>query len=162
MSEHIIAIASYGYIVHFDGNQWRVLEEGLAGTRSAAAACALSNGDILIARYPGGGIDRFVDYVSTVEVDLSDEQSPVRISGFWRYSDTDIYAVAYQWRPGAMAEPYSDPTVAWLIYHYDGTGWSKQGIGDLQVVLNAVWGSPTGRIWLVGGGGTIVYREPVI
>ncbi len=153
-----IVVADFGGLIHYDGNQWTVLESQLLPFCWADAAWALSNGDFLVAESVCG-IYRYRDGSATIDLETS-RPSPDMVSfgGFWGFSDTDIFAVGYEYRQGNM---WNETTVvASRIWHYDGQSWSEEDLDDLAVELSAIWGSPSGAVWVVGGEGTILRLRP--
>lgn len=150
-----IIVADFGGIVRYDGTQWIVMESGLASSCTADAAWALSSGDFLIGK-SFCGIYRYHGDSSALELDVEDLEASVIFGGFWGFSDLDVFAVGYRWLAGTTGG-HPAHALASYIWRYDGQSWSAQDLGDLAVPLNAVWGSASGEVWVVGDEGTILH-----
>jgi hypothetical protein len=135
-----IIVADNGGLFRYDGQQWIVEKSELSAPCYPTAAWALSNGDYLVGK-THCGIYRYHNDSATNDLDVS-EQS-VWFEDFWGFSDTDIFAVGS------------------YIWHYDGQSWSKEGLDyDATPLLSAIWGSPSGVVWVVGDKGTILRLRP--
>jgi hypothetical protein len=156
-----IVVADFGGIVLYDGTQWSVIESGLASTCTADAAWVLDGGGFLIGK-SFCGIRAYGNVAGIPELDVEDFSPPVIFGGFWGTSDRDIYAIGFQWQAGRIRRGimYEAHAVASHIWHYDGQSWSQEDLGDLAVSLSAIWGSPSGQVWVVGDEGTILRRRP--
>ena len=132
----------YGAVLHWDGLQWQlrdtVANVGLAGIWGANANDVYAVGGWGTVRHLHGGS-------WTTELELKPDQWDVEFRDVWGSSASDVYAVGRSGIGGAS------------IWHKMGATWAMADSLEGVPPLDGAWGTASGNVFLVGGGGTILH-----
>jgi hypothetical protein len=166
--------ASYGMIYHYDGTGWEVYYDSFAEDEkfweaydegedydplifgsygiwgsSADTIYVAGNGT----DYVDVDADEFLEYAAVYKYNpnLDKKWEPVLrnddiryFAGIWGSSATDIYAVGNE---------------SSVMYHYDGSAWSKVGGLPGGISFTGIWGSGPADIYAVGTGSNIYHYD---
>jgi hypothetical protein len=148
-------VAAFGDVARFDGEEWGVIAAGLEATHTAQAVWGSAPDDVFVA-----GSNSVIRHWDGAEWSRSvrfnvDDGLEVEIRGIWGESPYRVFAAGHLLGPDEE-DPEMTVVVSSRVYSFDGSGWDKHALGNLDVALNAVWGSGDGDVWAVGDEGTIL------
>lgn len=138
----VFAVGDYGTILHTSnsGTAWTAQTSGTS--YSLNAVWGISSDNV----YAVGDHGTVLHYNGTAWSGQSLGAS-ITLNGIWGTSPCSIYAVG---ESGGAA----------VIYHYDGSSWTRQDDGSSDYTLNAVHGASIRDIFTVGENGYIVSFDP--
>jgi hypothetical protein len=133
-----IYAAGYAGVAHYDGAAWIRIE---CGTSSHLRAVSGVPGGDVFAVGEDGTVARGRDGAWSAQT-IGDVRT---VRSLWGRAANDIYAVCESARGD-------------VILHYDGQGWQLQHL-EAARRLNAIWGAPTGPIFVVGAPALILRND---
>lgn len=171
----IFAVSWDGTIVHFDGSHWSSMGKPAAvdlhGLWGTSGTDVYTVGQQVALQYDGaawndistgvsrnieglwgaagnevyaGGVDGNVFRYNGTQWTRIAFELPMFIDAAWGSSATDIYFAG------------ADSLGNAAILHYDGTRWWTLYHSRIPETILALWGAPTGELYAVGTGGTIL------
>lgn len=123
-----------GFILHYDGNTWIKVEEGLINVPVDIWGSSSSN-VFMVEAYWDNALNHIVStilhYDGNTWSEMESDITP--LNGIWGSSSSDVFAVGDEG----------------IILHYDGSAWSEME-GSLSGDLMDVWGSSSSDVFTVG------------
>jgi uncharacterized protein YjdB len=123
--------------LHYDGTAWNDISTGVS--RNIEGLWGSSGNDIY-----AGGVDGNVFHYNGAQWTRIAFDVPMFIDAAWGTSPNDIYFAG------------ADSIGNAAVLHYDGTHWWTLFHSRIHETLLALWGAPTGELFAVGTGGTVL------
>jgi hypothetical protein len=136
-----------GEIVHFDGNEWSLMETGLDESGLEIRSVWGSSGSSVLTvggSYDAGWMWRIFNYDGTTWAAFSPASHQVVLNDVSGSSGQDVFAV------GEFIERSNDYPPMAVTYHYDGTAWTGQEWGPENTGLRGVWSASATAVFAVG------------
>ena len=142
---------------HWDGSQWSIVQTPTISEKTAQlnSISALSSADVWAAGYSdnpsclcGKTIVERWDGNMWTRITSPNPGVAAYLNGISGVSDSDVWAVGYEWGSQANAYPF--------VMHYNGNSWSTLGFPQFSLgQLSSVFALASNDVWAVGWSGSI-------